>query len=456
MQQEFEQERLFIKQEIENDYFLNRFFEVFLFEKNPPSSNSPVNVYSQEIFNSDIYIGLIGSDYGNILESGISPTEYEYDLFNKLHRDSFIFMKDVDFRDEKVDNFIKKIQNERTYKRFRNRYELFFEIRKSLGDFLDKNLKNSNSFDSKILINSSFDDVDVNAVNMFFDVLEYEPTRNLLNNFSLTRVLATIKAGAFVDGEFKLNNTGALFFAKDLSKFGINNEVKFVRFFDNDGIKTFDKYFVNDSLFNILKEAESFFYKTTSNISEIKGFKRVTVHEYPYSAIREALVNALAHRDYRIQNSPITFYIYPDYIEIKSPGCLEYPLKLSRLGKDNPVHRNPYITNILSQTWYMEHVGTGIKRMREEMRSFNLSEPEFSESGEFFKVVFRGNSNHNNLNVRQKTFLKLRIDEITTQEYMDLFDISRNTAVSDLKHLMDVHYVDKKKNGRVVFYKIKN
>ena len=92
-----------------------------------------------------------------------------------------------------------------------------------------------------------------------------------------------------------------------------------VRFFDDEGVKTFDKAEFNMSFLKLLQEAELFFNKTLVNISQIKDFKRETIQEYPYEAIREALVNALAHRDYTITTAAITFYIYNDRIEIKSP-----------------------------------------------------------------------------------------------------------------------------------------
>jgi len=98
VRREFEQERKFIKQEIENDYILNRFFDVFLYGELSASGSYPEKLYSQEVINSDVYIGLIGSDYGSILESGISPTELEYDLYNKTHNDALIYIKNVDYR----------------------------------------------------------------------------------------------------------------------------------------------------------------------------------------------------------------------------------------------------------------------------------------------------------------------------------------------------------------------
>lgn len=350
---EFEAERLFIKQEIESDYILNRFFEIFAFEKTSASGETPTKLYSDEVINSDIYIGLIGSDYGNILESGLSPTEFEYDLFNKAHNDALIYIKNVSLRDEKTNKFIDKIRDEHSYQRFTNRYELFKQIRRSLADFLTKNLKNYKSFDSELLSNSSGDDVDMESLELFFSVLDYNPIEKIRDEKGLTNVLSTIKAGEYENGEFKLNNSGALFFAKDISKFNIAHEVKMVRFFDNEGIDTFEKIESNTSLLKILKEAEIFFYKVTRNVSQINGFHRQTMNEYPFEAIREALVNALAHRDYTITSAPITFYIYNDRIEIKSPGRLVYPLKISDLEENNPVHRNEILCNIFSKTTYM-------------------------------------------------------------------------------------------------------
>ena len=450
---EFEHERKFIKQEIENDYILNRFFDVFLYEELSALGASPKEVYSEEAINSDIYIGLIGSDYGIPLESGISPTELEYDLYNKTHNDALIYIKDVKFREDKTESFIKKVSNH-SYTRLNNRYDLMNAIKESLGDFIAKNLKNYRAFDSEILLDSSCEDVDLDALNMFFNVLDYEPIEQIKDEKGLTKVLSTIRAGEYVDGEFRLNTAGALFFAKDISKFNLSHQVKMVRFFDDEGVKTFDKAEFNMSFLKLLEEAELFFNKTMVNISQIKGFKRETIQEYPFEAIREALVNALAHRDYTITTAAITFYIYNDRIEIKSPGRLVYPLTVDDLEENDPIHRNEIICNIFSKTTYMEHVGTGIKRMKDAMRLNNLEEPEFIESEGFFKVIFRSNEQGNGLNSRQKQFLRMNnVGEITIKEYMRMFDVVRNTATKDLNKLVDMKIVDKIKDGVRFIYR---
>ena len=323
-----------------------------------------------------------------------------------------------------------------------------------MANFIDKNLRNYRAFDYEILHDSSCDDVDMEAVDLFFNVLEYEPIENIRDEKGLKNVLSTIRAGEYENGKFRLNTAGALFFAKDISKFNISHQVKMVRFFDDEGINTFEKAEYNLSFLKLLKEAELFFNKTLTNVSQIKGFKREIIQDYPFEAIREALVNALAHRNYTIATAPITFYIYNDRIEIKSPGRLVYPLTISGLEKDGPIHRNEAICNIFSKTRYMEHVGNGIKRMKDAMRAHGLDEPEFTESGEFFKVTFRANDEHIGLNDRQKEFLRgSDKSEITIKEYMAMFGIVRNTATKDLNELTDKRMLEKIKIGKQIIYK---
>lgn len=92
-----------------------------------------------------------------------------------------------------------------------------------MADFIDKNLRNHKAFDYEILADSSCDDVDMDAVDLFFNVLEYEPIEKIRDEKGLKNVLSTIHAEAYVSGEFRLNTAGALFFARDISKFNISH-----------------------------------------------------------------------------------------------------------------------------------------------------------------------------------------------------------------------------------------
>ena len=122
--QEFHNERRLIKEAIENDIILNRFFKIFSFEEEPASGKTPQNRYSEAVLESDIYIGLLGSKYGTILESGISPTETEYNLFDD-DENTYFFLKEVYKREDKTNEFIKLIR----------------EIKRSLSDFLDEKIQ---------------------------------------------------------------------------------------------------------------------------------------------------------------------------------------------------------------------------------------------------------------------------------------------------------------------------
>ena len=271
------------------------------------------------------------------------------------------------------------------------------------------------------------------------------------------------------NGIFHLTNAGALCFAKDISKFGLEHDIKMVRFNGNDRFEVIDKVFSKKSFFILIKEFEKFFYKNTKFGFVIRGFKRINIPEYPIDAIREAFINAIAHRDYNLKGNCITFYIYDNRIEIISPGKLPYPLTVKDLGIGvNPRHRNEIICKILEHTKYMEHVGTGITRMRRSMKDNGLKEPEFYD-GNFFKVVFNGpngklvydetkiNDNIDdlskfNLNKRQLDALSNMANNnkrFTYNSYSNSYGVSYSTSKRDLQDLCNKNLIRKIKEGKV-------
>ena len=154
-QTEFEKERQFIKKEFEADYFLKSFFKVFLFEDSPSFGLSPETTYFEEVRKSDVYIGLIGSDYGTIKDNGLSPTEEEYDEFHASNPDSFFYIQNVDKRDAESERFILKIQPDNKYSFFDTNQDLIDEIKKSLVKYIERGQKDNDNFDKKLILNSS-------------------------------------------------------------------------------------------------------------------------------------------------------------------------------------------------------------------------------------------------------------------------------------------------------------
>lgn len=130
----------------------------------------------------------------------------------------------------------------------------------------------------------------------------------------------------------------------------------------------------------------------TSVIIDENG-KRINRTEYPIEALREAVANALIHRDYsfKTENAYSSVYMYEDRIEILSPGALYGPNKIEKLGTDNMMEvRNPTIVRILEgKGSVIENRHSGIPTMKREMGNYNLPMPEFYNERGSFKVIFR-------------------------------------------------------------------
>lgn len=472
---EFIEEREFLLNEIKKDASLKNLFDVFVFEKDKAKTISAEEYFINQAQDADIYIGLIGSNYGKIYKDNISSTEYEYNVYSSMKNDSYFFVKKVDERDEGSQKFYERIRKNKTYKSFKTKEELLIYVKDALNDYLEKILSNK-SFDEKIIRNSSFDDVDEEAIESFFNILSDDALEQLKDRRSNEKILEYIGAGEIdINGIFHLNNAGALFFAKNLDKFDIDHEVKMVRFNGNDRVNITDRLITNKSIFILIKEFERFFKNNTKLGFIVNDFERIDIPEYPISAVREALINALAHRNYKMVGNCITFYIYDDRIEIISPGNLPYPLTIEKLGISmNPIHRNKNIYNIFSKTKCMEHVGTGINRMNISMINSGLPKPEFYNDGGFFTVILRGpngklitptlneeafinNLSEHNLNQRQINamlkFYNSEDIEFSYDSYSKYFNISKSTSKRDLNDLFNKKLINKKTTNRQkIFY----
>lgn len=461
-QTEFEKERQIIKKQFEDDYFLKSFFNVFLFEYSPASGLSPETTFFEKVRKSDVYIGLIGSNYGTIKENGLSATEEEFDAFHISNKNSFFYLKNTPNRDEKSEQFILKIQQDNKYVFFNDTQELIEAIKNSLVEFINSQKKDNDNFDKKLVLESSIDDIDDNAYELFFSLLKEDDSYNKLKrNKDKTHVLKLIGAGEDVNGTFHLNNAGILFFAKDVTKY-LEHEIKMVRFNGVTKFDAIDRVDSSSSFLIFLDEFENFFKKNTRSGFYIEGTKRVNIDEYPIRAIRESIINALAHRNYDISSSFIEFFIFNNRIEVISPGKLKYPLTIEDIQKDYSIaHRNALICDIFYKTNYMEHIGRGISQMRDEMLKIGLEEPIFSEGNDSFKVVFNGKgvqifaqeNSENALNLKDLGLNQRQIDilteiinnnnPITYDNHINMFNKSKPTAERDFKKLIKLNLVKK-------------
>ena len=120
-----------------------------------------------------------------------------------------------------------------------------------------------------------------------------------------------------------------------------------------------------------------------------EGLRRQNIPEYPMEAVREAITNAVMHRDRFFDGANVFVELYADRIEVISPGSLPKGLILADLGRKS-IRRNPLIADLLHRIDFIEKAGTGIRRIRDGAREQDCPEPEF-EADRFVTVTFRPN-----------------------------------------------------------------
>ena len=469
---EFSNERIKIKEYIENHEVFGKLFDVFVFEADVPSiGRTSEDIYLDKVRNSDIYIGILGQFYGNIRKSGFSATEDEYNEFYRIKgkTNAFFYLKNVDKREPEVDKFISKIKKQVTYTHFEDVQNLIEEINISLLHFLSND--DTSDFDSIVLLDSNLEDISSECYNYFLKK-NGEPIQDSYINV-LTDKLEVLNKN---NDNYHLTTAGALFFTKNPNKFKqIDSKIKLARFKGKDKVDFIDNLTLEGPFLEVLHEMHSFFLRNIRKATKIIGFERYDFYEYPYEAIREAMVNALAHRDYTIKGVDISFYIFDDRIEIMSPGDLKAPLTTEMLNEDSgairSIRRNEKISELFHYAHEMEQYGTGIDRIKRSMKNHGLDDPVFNMVGNYLQVILYGpgenildlplsaSINHISfddldLNDRQINLLTYLSNNygITNKPYEEYFAVSRATVSRDIKVLLDNDLIKKHKQNNTVFY----
>lgn len=161
---------------------------------------------------------------------------------------------------------------------------------------------------------------------------------------------------------------------------------------DNDGSRFVDNKRITGSIPDMLNDAVDFVKKNmrVRTIIDDSG-KRADKAEYPLIAVREAILNALIHRDYSIftENTPISIEMYRDRLVIKSKGGLYGRGSIEQRGSGRPETRNPALAIIMELLCVTENRYSGIPTIRKELSAAGLPEPIFKVSRGLFSVTFR-------------------------------------------------------------------
>ena len=303
----------------------------------------------------------------------------------------------------------------------------------------------------------SLNEIDTETVSRFI-LLAVENMRLVDTSLNEPPQLVLQKLGFMKDD--KLTNGAILLFGKNPQKHFINLCIRIGRFKTETTI--IDDKWVSGNLFNQFEETLKILRQYISVRYEIKAFQREDIWDYPIPALREALLNALIHRDYFNIANPIVLKVYDDHIWFFNYGGLPEGITVEQLKKPHQSFlRNTLIAKAFYLAGYIEQYGSGTVRMTEWMKEGGLPEPEFKEELAGFSVYFykdiytEQNLIKMGLNERQiKAVIYIKVKgKITNKEYQELVDTSKKTASRDMIDLVAKEILDQiGTTGRGTYY----
>ena len=178
----------------------------------------------------------------------------------------------------------------------------------------------------------------------------------------------------------RMTHAGAWLLARDIRRFNIRADVACALFMGTDKVRILDRRDFHGDVYSMIDEVMAWILSKINVEYIIKRVRREERPELPEEAIREAVVNALAHRDYR-STANVQIYLFADRLEIVSPGGLPAGMTEADLGIKS-IPRNPLLFGILHRMEAVENIGSGIRRIRDLCREHGVAEPliEVSES----------------------------------------------------------------------------
>ncbi len=319
-------------------------------------------------------------------------------------------------------------------------------------------LKKEN-WDSLINEEATFDEIDEETVKMFIRMAN---AKGRLTVFDENTDAKTLFEHLKLLNKGRLTNAAIILFGKNPQKYFLNAVLRIIRL--KNEITAIGDRMIDGNLFKQVKEGEEVIKNFLGVKYEIKGLVREEVWDYPLPAIREALINALIHRDYFRWNVQTQIKIFDDYIWFYNIGVLPEGITIEQLKEPHPsVPRNPLIVHIFYLAGFIEEMGSGTGRMIDNMRSAGLPEPEFKEELGGFSVYLRKDKyteeylrkiGLSERQIKAVMYVKEK-GKITNREYRTINAVSDETARLELSDLVKREILTSKGKGRSIKYVLK-
>lgn len=415
VQQELENERVAVAELVSGDAFLSRHCEAILFEQQPASSLPAEQAYLAALETCDVYVGIMGFEYRPSGRDGLSAMHREYLRAEQRGMPMFIFVKGQSGRDKDREEGVQRLfaavrdpKKGHTYRRFSNYQDLKERVRESLLPVLAErgqsptsseqiefvqSLSAASDFDSQLLDHVDDTSLDRELTSRYTAAVlgrdvdtigADEALKELLNRGLLWHDKET--------GAFRPTSAALLLFGKTPDAAYPQCRIAAKAYGGTEKGEPIDRSDIRLALPRAVEEAFGFLVRNMRHTNTVVGFSRFQIDEYPYEALREASINAVAHRDYSLGGSSIRVEKYSDRIVILSPGLPPPPLTIEKIAglRYLPCSRNPNIARGLSFFERIEEQGDGIRRMIAVTANMGLPAPEFSLSDGHFCVVFGG------------------------------------------------------------------
>ena len=195
--------------------------------------------------------------------------------------------------------------------------------------------------------------------------------------------------------EAGMTNAGVLFFGRNIPKFFLQASLTCALFQGATKTKILDQATYQGSIQENYNAAISYLVSHLNTEYVIKAGPREEILELPEEALREAVLNALGHRDYR-STSNVQVNIFLDRVEVLNPGGLVSGLRMKDLGRVSRP-RNLLLFSLMARMDLVEHIGSGIKRIRESVAAYGLQAPLIEADGDWFSISFMRKSTHDTI-----------------------------------------------------------
>ncbi len=309
----------------------------------------------------------------------------------------------------------------------------------ALNEFLLR--KSGKKWDEVIEPTATLADINEESVKIFLADAKKAGRIEEGEGLSTTEILTNLR---LIDEQVKLKRAALVLFGKNPGKFYNNCVVKIGRFGKDDTDLKFQEQ-AEGNIIQLLKEVPDLLNKKfLIKPIDFEGLQRIEKGEYPVAALREMLLNALVHRYYL--GTVIQIKVYDNRISIWNEGTLPEGMNLDSLKRPHPSRpRNPLIADVCFKGGYIELWGRGTLKIINSCKEAWLPDPGIVEGdGGLFVTLFKDRYTEEQLrkmglNERQvkAVLFVMENGSITNTKYVELFNMSRQTATRDLTELIN-------------------